>query len=956
MGVRQTKKKKKHVGNLKGTVGPKVTDVFLGKTPGVTRSIVKIPRVVHVEIDKEIFHKKKSPSFVPFVPKVSINETLVKNESKDDIKNEEKNTSELREEVIRARLGDEASNYFIKSEQKETDTSEKKVEEADDFIEEIGEGEDKIVFCVPQHHSETSERLSLEKVKNELEGWLEEEDNREKNLLKKLETEKINKRIGISSYLHGKPSIESSNVHNKTKVREFGKTKSEEKKDLREYYKPVLKNKKKNLKFLESLATEETLPLVAPPIPWKAFRKKVSKKKTEKSSDDSKKQTKPRKKVKIGEAARVALGVFLVGVFINFLGSLNSLPRLATIAGGTAQEGASHLASGLKSIAAQDVSAGNQELYKASSLFSEAENQINSSTNLIVRLLARLDPKGRYSGGMKLLAAGQKLSNLGEDASKIVSLFKVKNERNSLTDVLNQSYPVISRLSTELSNIDDEIKNISSESVPKSIAGDLSTLQGSVHGLSGLVNGYLDSHEVILELLGSRQDRQYLFLFENNRELRPGGGFIGSFALADVSKGEVRNIKVDTIYNPDGQLKENIIPPAPLKKITDRWFARDANWFADFPTNARKVSTLFEKSGGPTVDGVIAITPSILEKLMSITGPITMPQYGVTVTADNVIDETQRLVTFDYDKEKNTPKAFMADLLPEIMNRISQSSQEKWGELVNVFTDSLKQKQILVWLRNEDAQKKVENLGWGGLVENPDSDYLMRVEANVGGHKTDELISQSVDYEISMDSDGSAIATLITTRHHTGSREGRSNWNPDEDWYRKTNVVYERTLVPKGSVLLEARGFTREADVPTPYDNKADYKNFVQDPDIVALEGKAVKNENGTFVSEENNKTSYGNWVVTPPGETVVTVYKYRLPFKLVSKNIMSTPYSYSLLIQQQPGHEPVKTKATIRLAPNFKVIWAGPEGGVAFDGERQATFTGITSTDNVWGVVFERT
>jgi hypothetical protein len=138
------------------------------------------------------------------------------------------------------------------------------------------------------------------------------------------------------------------------------------------------------------------------------------------------------------------------------------------------------------------------------------------------------------------------------------------------------------------------------------------------------IKSFLTSHAVVLELLGSRQDRQYLVMFQNNRELRPTGGFIGSFALVDVSRGEVRKVLVDTIYNPDGQLKDFLIPPVPLQKITDRWFARDANWFADFRTSASKVAHLFERSGGPTVDGVLAITPVLLEDLLRLTGPISM--------------------------------------------------------------------------------------------------------------------------------------------------------------------------------------------------------------------------------------------------------------------------------------------------------------------------------------------
>jgi len=718
---------------------------------------------------------------------------------------------------------------------------------------------------------------------------------------------------------------------------------------------------------------EGYVPFVAPPVAWSSFRAKAKakpQKKTEKKtvaaikkvSPDQVKE-KPKRIIKkeeavidkrsFLEAGRVAFAVMLAGMVVGLVASVSAAPHLAKILEKSAGAGATQLAAGLKSIAGSDVEAGKKQLDEASVLFATAQDQLEKSTSASFRILAKLDPKERLSAGESLLSAGEKLSTLGNDAARLVSIFHMKESATDLTGVLSDSLPIVKKLSNELSDINGEIKDISPDSLPSNLRGDVDQLQTGVRALNELVAGYLDSHEVLLELLGARQDRQFLFVFENNRELRPGGGFIGSFALADVTKGVVKKVKVDTIYNPDGQLLDFIVPPAPLQKITDRWFTRDANWFADFRMNAKKVASLFERSGGPTVDGVVAITPTVLEQLLRVTGPIDMPAYDVTVNADNVVDETQRLVTFDYDKKENKPKEFLGDLMPEVLNRINKLPNDRWGELLGAFSDSLKQKQILVWLRNEDAQKKVEGLNWGGAIENTDGDYLMRVEANVGGHKTDELIEQSVKYDVSYDTNGQAVATLITTRHHSGSKEGRKGWDQDEDWYSKPNVIFERTLVPEGSTLLEASGFTKSADVPTPFKNTADYKTYTQDQDIVELEKNSINNPNGTVVSRESNKTSFGNWIVTPPGETTVTLYRYRLP--MVATKEFKTPASYSQLIQKQPGHQPIKLEATVRVPEGFRLTWGGPEDGITYDGTRKATFTGILKSDMVWGVVIDK-
>jgi len=918
--------------------GPKVADIFLGDSPGLAPTVIHLPRIVHLHIAR----KEKE------VGKISISSTIEKTSPK-----------------------------------KEEPTTEKEPVLSLDEI-----AEDNLVFHFPAV-ADIPEPLNIEDVKDELDKFLAEEEQREEELSFRAETYRRNKRAEISNHLHSEPIPPSAEFHEKTKLSSVKRTSDKKIQDgkrilgsLRQFSIPK-DEKDVLLRSIMQRDVEGNIPWVAPPVSWNTFRKKspvrsvhdeersskysASKQKravpvaNKTETPEIKQIKKPNGKLRIRkesvwEAARVGVGVLVVGMIVGLISSVSAAPQIAGVVEDTAKQGANHLMAGLKAISVADVSAGKQELNAAEQLFTDAQERINSSTSLAVRLLARLDPKERYIAGENLLEAGKKLSALGSDAGQLTMLFQQQDKTDSFTDALEKSFPLIEKLAKELKDVDSKIKDISPEALPKNMQADLLQLQGGVHSLSNLVTGYLNSHDVLLELLGARQDRQYLFLFENNREIRPGGGFIGSFALADVKRGKVKKVHVDTIYNPDGQLKDFLVPPAPLQKITDRWFTRDANWFADYRDSARKVAMLFERSGGPTVDGVIAITPTVLEQMLRVTGPVPMPQYKVTVTSDNVIDETQRLVTFEYDKEENNPKAFISDLLPEVLDRLMKLPRERWGDLVSVFSESLKEKQILIWLREQDAQAKVENLGWSGAIEKTEGDYLLRSEANIGGHKTDDLVEQSVDYDVSVEADGSAVATLVTTRHHTGSPAGRPGWDQDEDWYSKANVIYERTLVPQGSVLLEARGFTKDGEVPTPYKNSADYRTFVQDQDLAELDKNSSRSEtSGTIIGQESGKTSFGNWIVTRPGETTVTVYKYRLPFTYDLRSLVSSPFSYQLLIQQQPGHRPVHTEATLRLPPGFKIVWGGPEGGVTFEGDRKATFTGEVASDSVWGIVVER-
>ena len=211
------------------------------------------------------------------------------------------------------------------------------------------------------------------------------------------------------------------------------------------------------------------------------------------------------------------------------------------------------------------------------------------------------------------------------------------------------------------------------------------------------LKNFLDYSQIFLDVLGYNGPRKYLFLFENNQEMRPTGGFIGSYGILDIGNGRVKKLFVDDIYNPDGQLKARVIPPAPIQKMSAVWTMHDANWFPDFPTSAEKVAWFYEKTGGPTVDGVIAITPELLQDLLKVTGPIDMPEYGKTIDADNFTEVTQQEVEVDYDKDLNQPKKFVADLTPKILDKVmSERGLVPMMNTLKAFNTALSEKHLLL--------------------------------------------------------------------------------------------------------------------------------------------------------------------------------------------------------------------------------------------------------------------
>ena len=99
------------------------------------------------------------------------------------------------------------------------------------------------------------------------------------------------------------------------------------------------------------------------------------------------------------------------------------------------------------------------------------------------------------------------------------------------------------------------------------------------------------------EMLGFKKPQTYLVLFLNNTEIRPGGGFIGTYAVVKVDKGSPQLLKTEGTevldYSTPGS--DLPVPPKPLKEqvLVDKWYFRDSNWSPDFRLSAEKSLELY---------------------------------------------------------------------------------------------------------------------------------------------------------------------------------------------------------------------------------------------------------------------------------------------------------------------------------------------------------------------------
>jgi len=617
------------------------------------------------------------------------------------------------------------------------------------------------------------------------------------------------------------------------------------------------------------------------------------------------------------------------------------------------QEALGQLAQAKDNFASRKFDSAAVNFEQSYEILNEAKNEIGRIGGGFSEILRFVPGISKLASANYVISAGENLALAGKkmsESAKVLGSLENpldQNEKNSpaLTDIFLNLRSGVQSARDELEKAEGNISKVNLEDLPEEIKPQFLELKEKLPVANASLKSFLDYSQIFLDVLGYNGPRKFLFLFQNNQEMRATGGFIGSYGILDISNGRVKKLFVDDIYNPDGQLKARIIPPEPIQKMSAVWTMHDANWFPNFPTSAEKVSWFYEKTGGPTVDGVIAMTPNVIQDLLEITGPIKMPEYDTTVDAKNFIEKTQYEIEVDYNKEENQPKKFIADLMPKILDKVFNTKEAlQMMHVLSVLDKSLDEKQLLLYSKNFNVQKLISEENWSGEILNAQKDYLSVVNTNINGFKTDGVIDETIEHRSEIQDDGSIVDTVSITRKHNGG-------NKKYDWWNKVNGDWLRVYVPEGSKLLEASGQTREFVSPP-----LDYKTlgFKKDPQVEVNEvSTQVDEETGTRAYDENHKTVFANWVYVSPGEQAKITYKYILPFRLNFDSLHHPADSFSTLFQKQSGSMGSKLISEIKLPENMKTIWHWPENTTL---DRSAVRLDTTlNTDRFMGIAVEK-
>lgn len=451
-----------------------------------------------------------------------------------------------------------------------------------------------------------------------------------------------------------------------------------------------------------------------------------------------------------------------------------------------------------------------------------------------------------------------------------------------LTQIVNiapQLIPAADQTTEKLKLIINELSYLHPEIYPKNFRG--FELKSQVLNLKSeitTINSFLDDIKPLLQTLpsalGQPTPKAYLLLFQNDKELRPTGGFITAYALIRFNAGKFSVIESNDIYSLDNDAVL-LSTPAPIIKFlkVKGLQMRDTNFKPDFAASMQDFEYYYERLNAPAIDGIIALDTQFVEKTLEVSGPIEVPGYaldpsgfwnlpesceqgGTAFTAENVICRLE-LYAQKINLRSEQRKAILGALMQSLIDWVMNAPKETWQPLIGSTLAAVNEKHALFYFHDETLQGLAEKYNFAGRIKEYEGDYLHINDANLAGLKSDLYMKRMVEQEISVGADGAVVKKLKLTYENTGEYDG---------WLNATNRNYVRVYVPLGSKLISFSG-----------------------------------GELNPEATEEFGKTVYDNFVLTKPLSTSVIEFVYELPFRVEKSE------NYKMLIQKQAGVESIE-------------------------------------------------
>jgi hypothetical protein len=365
------------------------------------------------------------------------------------------------------------------------------------------------------------------------------------------------------------------------------------------------------------------------------------------------------------------------------------------------------------------------------------------------------------------------------------------------------------------------------------------------------VTGLLDRAEPFLDvlpgMLGVEREQKYLIAILNPAELRYSGGANTALATVQVSNGVATFDDIGNLGAAVGTNRGLFWPKVPGNTFHPRRALRiqSATWSPYWSVSGEEILRAWAKASREEYDGFVAIDVPAVAALMKITGPMEVPELGITLDGDNL---TKTMVgSYDTYADIVQRRTLNRQLIPIFREKLFAGGQ--FVEKFQVLADQAKARHFAAYFRDPDVQEIVRDLDVDGDLSDTENDYLGVFTQNTNISKADFWLDRTVTSQVKLREDGSADVELtISTFNNAPPFELSPQAPPDPKfgyWTRWSESAIA-VMLPQG---VETAEVTR--------------------PDGTTLE---------PFIERANVRPYLTQTVWFPPQQTTVMTVRYRVP------------------------------------------------------------------------------
>lgn len=289
-----------------------------------------------------------------------------------------------------------------------------------------------------------------------------------------------------------------------------------------------------------------------------------------------------------------------------------------------------------------------------------------------------------------------------------------------------------------------------------------------------------------------------VIMLANSNELRPTGGFTGSYALLTLTDGVLIDLIIEDIYEADGQFQGFVEAPPGVKEYLSSgkgWRLPDANWHIDHPTSAQQQIWFLERGGRENIDALITLNLNFIERILAVTGPIWLPDYDQYLTTESLDDVLENRNEYFFAGSR-VKSHLLQTAMNQLILKLSQLSPTQDRTLIEQVLTGVQTKEIQIYHTDPTIQSALEKLNLTGSWPS-NQPAIALVDANVGINKINKYVTRNVDLTKLPGNQLALTATWQNSADPTASRSAYINYARliyPSDWQLQSTTVDNKPI------------------------------------------------------------------------------------------------------------------------------------------------------------------